>query len=273
MPTTPDPAHLLEVAERAARAAGRELMDRLDSRTVRHKGPGDLVTDADDAAQAAVARILTEVFPDHDLYGEEGLREQRGGEYQWTIDPLDGTGNYVHGFPYFGVSIACEKTGPVEEGGGSVAAVVFDPNRDELFAAARGHGATLNGTKIHTSGQSDLPHAMLMASMPRACSPSDPAVVRFAHLLCDAETVQRSGSAALNLAYTACGRIDGFWSTSLMRWDMAAGVLLVTEAGGTVGRTIGGRFDLGQPDVLACATRELCEAVVAKFEELERERL
>ena len=258
-----DLARIAETAARAARAAGAVLQDYRGRFEVEEKGPQDLVTDADLAAQDAVVAAVAADFPDHDLFGEEGLSETRGGEYRWTIDPLDGTGNYVHGFPFYGVSIGVERlSGDDDE---PAAGCVFDPTRDELFLATAGGGATLNGRPMRTSGCDALPRAFLMSSIPRDSPPDAPAVRRFTHMLNRCETVQRSGSAALNLAYVACGRVDGYWSTSLKPWDQAGGAVLVTEAGGTMRAVDGGPFRISEPNLLACATTGLADAVTAEL--------
>lgn len=246
----------LNVAEEAARAAG-EVLSRWAGRfTVTEKGRANLVTEADFESQDVIRRVVHGRFPDHDFLGEEGPpRGESGSAYRWIIDPLDGTTNYVHGFPYYAVSIALQHRGEL------VVGVILDPNRDELFAAVRGRGATLNGGRIKPSEVERLEDAFAVASLPVGVSADDPAVERFLRVLPRAQTVQRTGSAALNLAYVACGRIDAFWSSSLKPWDMAAGALLVTEAGGHLSRIDGRPFVLDIPDLLStnCAAlqREL----------------
>ncbi|MDQ3329163.1 MAG: inositol monophosphatase [Planctomycetota bacterium] len=259
-----DAAKVLEVAIKAARDAGDVLRSWSHRFTVSEKGPADLVTEADLAAQSAIVSIVTSAFPDHDLLGEEDLTVRHGKSgFRWIIDPLDGTSNYVHGFPYFGVSIG------VEFDGRPLAGVIFDPNRDELFTATAGGGAKLNDAPIRPSRASHLSDAFLVASLPRRAAPGDDAVKRFLKAMPVAESVQRTGSAALNLAYVACGRIDAFWSSSLKPWDMAAGVLLVTEAGGTVTSLNGGRFELERPEVLAANGTDLQQAVVGLLDTTE----
>ena len=263
MRVPPDLDRVLTVAAAAARRAGAVLQDYRGKFEVEEKGPQDLVTDADLAAQDALVKAITAQFPSHDLFGEEGLSETRGGEFRWTVDPLDGTGNYVHGFPFYAVSVGVERL----TDGGAVPAVgvIFDPTRDELFAAAAGGPATLNGRPVRTSGCDSLPRAFLMSSIPRDSPPEAPAVRRFTHMLNRCETVQRSGSAALNLAYVACGRVDGYWSTSLKPWDQAGGAVLVEAAGGVMRTVAGGPFQIAEPDLLACATAALADAVTAEL--------
>lgn len=248
---------ILEVASKAALEAGDVLQSWATRFTVSEKGPSDLVTEADLAAQSAIVSVVSAAFPDHDLLGEENLSASRGTSgYRWVIDPLDGTSNYVHGFPYYGVSIG------VERDGAPYAGVIYDPNRRELFTAARGRGAKLNGEPVRPSRPSKLGDAFLVASLPRRADERDPAVRRFLKAIPLAESVQRTGSAALNLAYVACGRIDAFWSSSLKSWDMAAGAVIVAEAGGRVSSVAGGPFRLDRPDILATNGTDLHRAVL-----------
>lgn len=235
-------------AERAARLGGRILQDWRTKFTAREKSPSNLVTEADVASQRAIFEYIRERYPDHQFLGEEDLQHAApGGDSpcRWIVDPLDGTSNYVHGFPFYAVSVAIEEQGEL------VAGAIYDPNRDEMFSAAREQGATLNGQPIHVSDASDLSQALCMASLPVKTTRADPAVQRFLRVLEAAQHVQRTGSAALNLCSVACGRVDAFWSTSLHPWDMAAGVLLVREAGGAISRVGGQSFDLYVPDLLA----------------------
>lgn len=237
----------LEAAEAAARAGGRELASWAGRFSVREKGRADLVTDADHASQEAVVSVLDAAFPGYAFLGEEGLSRPGAtpDSPRWIIDPLDGTSNYVHGFPYFCVSIG------LEVGGRAVLGVVFDPCRDELFAAGPRIAATCNGEAISVSARDRVAEHLLVASLPRNTDPNDVAVRRFLAALPLAESVQRTGSAAMNLAYVAAGRLDGFWSTSLKPWDQAGGVPLVEEAGGRVGTVGGGPFRVEEPDLLA----------------------
>lgn len=236
----------LETACEAARIGGAILQSWRHKFTAREKNPSDLVTEADVASENAIFEFIHARFPDHQFLGEEGLNRNAGDSpVRWIIDPLDGTSNYVHGFPYYAVSIGVEQAGEL------VAGAVFDPTRDEMFAAARGQGATLNGEPIRVSSQSDLSFALCMASLPVKSDRSHPAVQSFLRVLEAAQHVQRTGSAALNLCGVACGRVEAFWSTSLKPWDMAAGAVLVQEAGGRVTTTASAAFDVDQPDLLA----------------------
>jgi myo-inositol-1(or 4)-monophosphatase len=237
----------MEVAQQAAREAGQVLQSWVTKFTVSHKScAADLVTEADVAAQRAIYERIHSRFPEHNFLGEEGLLTTSGtAPYRWVIDPLDGTSNYVHGYPYYAVSIGLECTGELLLG------VIYDPTRDEMFAAIRGGGATLNGRPLHVSAVSVLSQAMLVASFPPGVQPDSLPIQRFLRVLPHAQTIQRTGSAALNLANLAAGRLDGFWSTSLKPWDMAAGVIIVTEAGGRVTKIDGTPLEIEVPDLLS----------------------
>lgn len=236
----------LATAELAARAAAKVLAEWAPKFTVREKARADLVTEADVAAQEAIVQIIHQRFPYHKLLGEESLSRLDGdSSYCWVIDPLDGTSNYVHGFPYYAVSIGLVCDGQHHS------AVVYDPTRDEIFTASHGGGTSLNGRPIRPTNVSTLDGAMVVASLPVGSQRDDPAVMRFLQVLPKVQSVQRTGSAALNLSYVAAGRIDAFWSTSLKPWDVAAGALLVQEAGGRVSKIDGSPFDMFVPDLLA----------------------
>lgn len=236
----------LQAAEEAARRGGHILRAWTSKFTVREKSRSNLVTEADFASQQAIHEFLHSRYPLHGFHGEEGLNEVRpNSPYRWIVDPLDGTTNYVHGFPYFCVSIGLEYEGRL------IVGAVYDPTHDEMFLAAKGCGATLNRRPLRRSEITDLSQAMVVASLPVATDPDDVAVRRFLKMLSYAQTVQRTGSAALNLAYVAAGRLDGFWSSSLKPWDMAGGVVLVEEAGGLVTRIDGGVFRVDEPNLLA----------------------
>jgi len=248
----------LKAACEAARCGGEILMDWRDRFSVREKSRANLVTEADEASQKAIHDVVRRQFPKHGFLGEEGLNENpHDSAYQWVIDPLDGTSNYVHGFPYYAVSIALRR------GNRLLTGVIYDPNRDEMFTAAVGQGAYLNGKPIRTSREEHLSNALGMASLPVAAAPGDSAVQRFVTALQHLQTVQRSGSAALNLASVACGRVDVFWSTSLHPWDVAAGVLLVEEAGGTVTNLRGDAIDILVPALIAASSRKIQQDLAA----------
>ncbi|SFH67490.1 inositol monophosphatase family protein [Planctomicrobium piriforme] len=248
----------LQAAEEAARLGGEILESWAQKFTAREKSPANLVTEADLASQEAIHQFLGSRYPGHGFLGEEDL-SQAGTTYRWVIDPLDGTSNYVHRFPYYAVSIGLEENGQM------IAGAIFDPNRNEMFSAAKGQGAHLNGQPIQVSENRELSHAMCMASLPVKVDRSHPAVQKFLEILEVAQTVQRTGSAALNLCAVASGRIDAFWSQSLKPWDMAAGILIVEEAGGKVTKTGGGEFQLEKPDLLATNGTDLHAALVRHF--------
>lgn len=247
----------LAAAIEAAQIGGAVLRDWMGRFSVREKSRKNLVTEADEASQAAIVESLRAKFPDHGFLGEENLNERTAGtECFWIIDPLDGTTNYVHGFPYFAVSIALSVQGQLQVG------VIHDPLRQETFSAIRGVGAWRNDVRIETSGERDPGQAFGMASLPVATDRENPAVQRFLKSLAHLQTVQRSGSAALNLAFLACGRIDAFWSSSLSAWDVAAGALILEEAGGSITSLTGDTFDIFVPSLLAASTSELREKLL-----------
>ena len=243
----PDVAELLSAAEEGARRAGRVLADRFEGqRTVEYKGRIDLVTDADKAAEAELIGYVHRRFPDHTILSEESGLESRG-ELRWFIDPLDGTTNYSHRVPHFCVSVAAQGAGEL------LAGAIYDPLRNELFSAARGQGATLNGSPLRVSSVQSLDRALLCTGFPYDVRerPEVPLGL-FNRLIRHAQGVRRIGSAALDLAYVAAGRFDGFFEFGLKPWDIAAGALLVMEAGGTMRRVDGEPLDLSIGDVLAC---------------------
>jgi myo-inositol-1(or 4)-monophosphatase len=248
---------LRTVAVDAARIGGRILQEWRSRFTARQKSPKDLVTEADVASQQAIHQHIIGRFSDHGFLGEEGLCRRTESPYRWIIDPLDGTSNYVHGFPYYGVSVGVECAGEL------VAGAVYDPNRDEMFSAARGAGATCNGEPLRVSQAENLNQALCMASLPMLTTREHPAVQRFLRVLEAAQHVQRTGSAALNLSGVAAGRVDAFWSMSLKPWDMAAGVLLVCEAGGRVTKSDRSGFDVNVSDLLASNGGPIHEALAA----------
>lgn len=237
---------LLAIATEAAREAGVILKDWAGRFTVSEKSPANLVTEADLASQDKIHSLIHGRFRDHNFLGEEGLAETNSDSpWRWVIDPLDGTSNYVHGFPYYAVNIA------LQFGRELMVAVTLDPNREELFTAIRGRGAVVNGRPLRPTRVSILRDAMVVASLPVACRPEHYAVKQFLNVMPHVQTVQRTGSAALNLAYVAAGRMDAFWSSSLKPWDMAAGILLVQEAGGRATKMNGQPVDIEIPDLLS----------------------
>jgi myo-inositol-1(or 4)-monophosphatase len=229
--------------------------------STRLKGPRDLVTEADVATQEAISQVVARHFPDHGFVGEEqspaDAAASRGGEYRWIVDPIDGTTNYVHGVPHYAVSIGVERDAQL------VAACVFDPMLKECYTASTGGGAFLNGQPIQASGVENLNEALIAASFPPRVSPELPVISEFLEFLQACQAVRRSGSAALNLAYIAAGRFDGYWAADLHPWDAAAGVLLVLEAGGTVTNLVGGPFDVWDPKCLATGSPALHKEMLA----------
>jgi myo-inositol-1(or 4)-monophosphatase len=222
---------MLNMAVKAARRAGTVIMrhlDRLERLTVEHKGRKDYVSEVDRQAEAEILAILRTAFPHHAILAEE-TGQQQGNEYLWIIDPLDGTTNFLHGYPQFAVSIALQYKGRLEQ------AVVFDPHKNELFTATRGQGAQLNDRRIRVSHVHDLEYALLGTGFPfRSTEHLEVWINTLRPLLMASSGVRRAGSAALDLAHVACGRFDGFWEFGLSPWDMAAGALLIQEAGGMV---------------------------------------
>lgn len=223
------PPSTLETAITIARRAGEILKDATGNRTADFKGEIDLVTEYDRRSEAYIVSALHETFPDHALRAEEGSRANTGAEYEWLIDPLDGTTNFAHGLPIFAVSIALLHKGE------PILGIVLDPSRDECFWATKGEGAFLNGKKIQASSTQPLSRSLLVTGFPYdiRTNPQNN-IAQFTQFAVRAQAVRRLGSAALDLAYVACGRFEGYWEFRLNPWDMAAGVLLVREAGGLV---------------------------------------
>lgn len=222
---------MLNTAIKAARAAGRIIIRHLadlDRLTVETKGRNDFVSQVDRRAEDEIIRIVHRAYPDHAIFAEES-GAHAGSEYEWIIDPLDGTTNFLHGYPQFSVSIALHQRGR------PLVAVVFDPLRDELFTAARGDGARLNDRRIRVSHVINMDGALLGTGFPyKSMDFLDAWVATFRELLPRTSGVRRAGSAALDLAHVASGRLDGFWEFGLNRWDIAAGALLIEESGGLV---------------------------------------
>jgi len=201
-------------------------------------------------------RRFRDQFPDHGFLGEENPDiEQLNQTYCWVVDPLDGTTNYVHDFPFFAVSVAVAKEGKV------IAGVIFDPLREECFQAGLGHGSWLNGKRISTSDTTDLQQALLAVSFPPSPQLNDPDFQAFLKVAPLCQAVRRTGSAALNLAYVACGRLDAHWAHFIHPWDSAAGVLLVLEAGGVATASSGEEFDLAKGNYSTASTRQLYDTL------------
>ncbi len=239
---------LLNIGMRAARRAGDFIvrnLSRLDSLKIDTKGRNDFVTDIDRKAEAEIIAVIRRSHPNHAFLGEETGRTGDS-EYVWIIDPLDGTTNFLHGFPTFAVSIAVEHRGRLEHG------VIYDPSRQEFFTASRGDGAQLEGKKIRVSSQRALEGALIGTGFPyrMAAEHIDDYLATLKVVMNTAAGVRRPGSASLDLAYVAAGRTDGFWEFGLKPWDTAAGALLIREAGGRVGTPAGEEYALG-PNIVA----------------------
>ncbi|MFQ5659753.1 MAG: inositol monophosphatase family protein [Gammaproteobacteria bacterium] len=223
---------MLNIGVRAAHAAGDHIvkyLDRIQGLSVSSKGRNDFVTEVDRQAESIIIGAIHKAYPDHGILAEES-GTQSGDEYRWIIDPLDGTTNFLHGFPHFAVSIALEYKGELDQ------AVVYDPLKQELFTASRGAGAFLNKRRIRVSSQKSLEGALLGTGFPfRNHERLEEFLKTFRTLFPMTAGIRRTGAASLDLAYVACSRLDGFWEFGLKPWDIAAGSLLILEAGGMVG--------------------------------------
>jgi myo-inositol-1(or 4)-monophosphatase len=243
------PSRLETVARSAAVAAGDLLKLRFEEQkpiAIESKGLHDFVTEVDRAAESVALSYIRSRFPDHAIMSEEASPDAAFSGHRWVVDPLDGTTNFIHGVPVFGVSIA------VEDSEGLVAGVIHDPLRAETFHAHRGGGAHLNDVPISCSNPAEPGEAVVATGFPfRELSRLDRYLVSFEALVRSTAGVRRAGSASIDLAYTACGRYDGFWEVGLSRWDIAAGILLVREAGGTVTDVVGGDEALETGDIVA----------------------
>jgi myo-inositol-1(or 4)-monophosphatase len=245
---------LLTIAVRAARRAGDLIVRNIDrgpNLDVSTKSRNDFVSEVDRAAEAEIISVIRKSYPQHGMLAEESGRSgNEADEYVWIIDPLDGTTNFLHGFPQYSVSIACEHHGRAE------IAVVFDPLRSELFTATRGAGAQLDGRKIRVTRRRGLDGALVGTGFPYRENVRfmKPYLGMLETVMAATAGVRRPGSAALDLAYVAAGRLDGFWEIGLQPWDTAAGTLLITEAGGLVG-TLTGKDYAGQGHIVAGAPK------------------
>lgn len=244
---------MLNTAIRAARDAGRVIsrqMERVRDLPVDTKGRNDFVTEVDHNAEAAIIQVLRKAYPHHGILAEESGQHGHHDDFLWIIDPLDGTTNFIHGFPQFAVSIALQYRGKLDQ------AVVYDPLKNELFSASRGVGAQLDGKRIHVSRQTKLDGALLGTGFPfKELENLDHYLETFRALISRTAGIRRAGAAALDLAYVACGRLDGFWEFGLKPWDMAAGALLIEEAGGIITDMTGGADYLQTGDVMGGTPR------------------
>jgi myo-inositol-1(or 4)-monophosphatase len=244
-----------------AREAGLLLAEYFERRVpFELKGEFDLVTEADLASERLVVRRLKERFPAHAVVAEEGTGHEFPSDYRWFVDPLDGTTNFAHGFPFFNVSIG------LEHAGGLLAGAVYDPVRDEMFAAERGSGAFLNGNRIHVSASRRVNDSLGCTGFPSRKRHHDINILFYYHLAMASHGVRRTGSAALDLAYVACGRLDFFWEFGLKPWDMAGGSLLVSEAGGRVSDMKGGSPNITTSAHILADNGLLHEEVLSLFE-------
>ena len=259
---------ILNIAIRAARAAGNTIMrafDRLDTIQVSEKSPRDYVTDIDRQVEQEIIAIIRKAHPNHGILGEES-GETKGNDFIWIIDPIDGTRNFIHGFPHFAVSIAISRKGKIEQG------VIYDPVRQELFTASRGKGAQLNDRRIRVSKRNNLEDCLLGTGFPFRTQPHlSSYLAALQNVIPTCGDVRRAGAATLDLAYIACGRLDGFWEMGLHLWDIAAGALLIQEAGGLVSDFTGsenylksGNIVAGNPKVL----KQLLKILKPHFGEL-----
>lgn len=253
----------MQVACQAARLAGSILLSMKGSATVHAKSGKDLVTDADFAAQVAISNHLLEAYPDHDFLGEEGElglagsnpKPSKKSPYRWVVDPLDGTTNYAHGLPQYAVSIALTL---YKE---PILGVIYDPEADEMFSALKGQGALLNNKPIHTSQEKNLSMALVAAGLSPNLKQDSPEIQQVVRMLLACQGIRRLGSAALNLCYVACGRLDGYWGGTLKIWDIAAGVLIVRESGGVVSDFQGQDDQAFEGALIASATRQLQHSI------------
>ncbi len=239
-------ASYLDTAVDIAREAGALLANFFERRIpFELKGDFDLVTEADRASEKLIVERLRSHFPTHNIVAEEGGGHTSGSEYRWFVDPLDGTTNFAHGFPVFNVTLALERAGEL------IAGVVFDPTRPEMFTAERGSGAYLNNRRIHVSKAKRIEESLVATGFPSQKRHQNVNIHYYYQLAMISHGVRRAGSAAIDLAYVASGRLDGFWEFGLKPWDMAAGILLVEEAGGACSDMQGAKASLHGPHLLA----------------------
>ncbi|HEY2827023.1 MAG TPA: inositol monophosphatase family protein [Pirellulales bacterium] len=242
----------LKTCERAARAGGQLLLDWVGKIAAREKAPADLVTEADLASQEEVRRIVLSAFPGHAFLGEEGGDPgPADAEYRWLVDPLDGTTNYVHQIPHYCVSVALEGRNEL------VCGAVFDPVSGECFTAEAGKGAFLNGRRMKVSRVEQIEQAVVVVSLPPKLTADSRELAEMVRVAVVSQGLRRTGSAALNLCYLAAGRFDAYWGGNTKPWDVAAGALMIREAGGVITNYTGGRLDVDLPRFVAAATPAL----------------
>jgi myo-inositol-1(or 4)-monophosphatase len=245
---------MITTAVRAARAAANYIVRasrHIDSLKIDQKAPNDYVSEVDQQAEQLIIETIRKAYPDHAILAEES-GEQGEHDYQWVIDPLDGTTNFLHGYPCYSVSIAVRHKGRIEHG------VIYDPNLDELFTASRGSGAMMNNRRIRVARRDNLQGALLATGFPfRGNQNLEQYMATLRALIQKTSGIRRPGSAALDLAYVAAGRVDGFWEFDLRPWDIAAGVLMVAEAGGLVTDMQGGHDFIDSGNVVAANSKVL----------------
>jgi myo-inositol-1(or 4)-monophosphatase len=245
----------LSICEEAARSAGKILLDMLGTTSIRHKkNPRDLVTEADVATKKTIESIVLGAFPEHRFLGEEGENTSSGSkgssEFCWIVDPLDGTTNFVHGVPCFGPSVALARGTDV------LCGVFYNPMTEEFFSAAQGQGAFLNGKQIHVSTWQTLEESLAAVSFPTAIRDDSPDLIAFMKTIPVFQSLRRTGSTALNMAYVAAGRFDATWAFRCHSWDIAAGIVLVREAGGIVTKPDGSPIDFSDPAPFCAVANE-----------------
>ena len=245
---------MLNIAIRAARSAGNIIArsaDQVDTLLITNKAPNDFVSEIDQMAEEEIISVIKKAYPEHSILAEESGSHE-GNDYEWIIDPLDGTTNFLYGCPHFAVSIALRHKGRLEQ------AVIYDPMRQELFSATRGEGAQLNGRRIRVTNRRNLQGALLGTGIPFRPEHEalmDPYFAMMKDLIPGSAGIRRAGSAALDLAYVAAGRLDGYWEMNLNTWDIAAGVLLVEEAGGLVADLDGNMNHMKSGDIVAASPK------------------
>ncbi len=256
---------MLNTAIRAARDAGQIILrhvGHIDKLNIQTKARNDFVSEVDRGAEQEIIKRLTRAYPDHGILGEESGAHQTQSDYEWIIDPLDGTTNFLYGIPHYAVSIGLRHKDRIEQ------AVVYDPFKDELFTASRGEGARLNDRRIRVSQRNSLEGALLGTGIPfREDQDLETYLQTLRVLIQGTAGVRRAGSAALDLAYVAAGRLDGYWEFGLRPWDMAAGILLVQEAGGLIGDPYGGKAQLKTGDIL-CGSPKVYAAMLQRLASL-----
>lgn len=252
---------MIKLAIHAAQEAGKILKENFGgSVDIEYKGEINLVTDVDMMSEKRIIEIIKGKYPDHHILTEESEGQKGSSSYRWIVDPLDGTTNYAHGYPCFCVSIALEKADDILLG------VIYDPVLGELFTAEKEKGARLNGRIIRVSNTDQLTHSLLATGFPYDIRESqNNNLVHFSSFIMKAQAIRRAGSAALDLCYVAMGRFDGFWELKLSPWDVAAGSLIVREAGGVVTNFLGGDFHIDSQEILA-SNGKIHEEMVTVFE-------